>query len=133
MVPTFFSAPSWALMRSTVSSEAGVQEHRARSIERSRLNGKEVPLARHTPQCVVPPVLELKTRTHRKILNSAGDKHLIRGCESRHPGPDVDGQPSHVVSNQFALAGMESSPNLDPELAKAVPNSAGAPDSAART
>jgi hypothetical protein len=72
-----------------------------------------------------PLVLELKTRTHRKILNSAGDKHLIRGCESRHPGPDVDGQPSHVVSNQFALAGMESSPNLDPELAKAVPNSAG--------
>ncbi len=68
MVPTPFSAPFWALMRSMVSSEAGVQEHRARSIERSRLNGKEVPLARHTPQCVAPPVLELKTRTHRKIL-----------------------------------------------------------------
>jgi hypothetical protein len=51
----------------------------------------------------------------------------------RDPRGDVDCQAGEIVADEFALAGVNASPNLEAELVRLVPNLARAPDRARGT
>src|SRR6476661_6844650 len=73
-------------------------------------------------------IVELDARTGDEVAYGARDEHRAGCRERRHPGPDVDRQPSQLALHHFALAGVNAGPNLDAEISHSRDDRRRAPD-----
>ena len=61
-------------------------------------------------------VCELDSRADDEVLDGPRDQDLSGGGQGSHPGRDVDGQSSEVVTADFAFAGVEPGSRYNQKL-----------------
>ena len=71
-------------------------------------------------------VLELKPRSRYQAFDCARDEHFLRPRARCHSGPDMYGDPAYVFAKEFAFAGVQAGPDLQPKL----PNGFSSPNGA---
>ena len=60
-------------------------------------------------------LVELDSRARDEVFDRPRDQDLAGGGQGRHPGRDVDGEPSEVIPADLALAGVQTRPDLKAE------------------
>ena len=92
-----------------------------------RLQGaEEAPFAGHTFECVSTTIDELNARTGNQVPDGARDQHFVgpgSGCYSRS---DMHGDPADIVSDEFALAGVQPATDLKAQGAELLTHGTGA-------
>src|SRR5215207_3967980 len=83
----------------------------------SSSHGEHLPLAGHALQSWTAAVGEVDAGAGDEIADGTGDENLARVCDRGDARPDVHGDPGEVITAQLALTGVETGPNLEPEIA----------------
>ena len=77
------------------------------------IDRQQLPAAGHTTQLDAATVLEAGARADNQITHGARDEDVAGAGLAEDPRGDVDGEPPDVGVQQFALAGMDGSADLD--------------------
>ena len=94
--------------------------------------GEQFPGTRHAPERVLPLLREPDPRPDNEVLYGRGDKNLAGCCQHVDPGSNVNGQSTEIVTPPLTFAGMESCPDLYPELLRGLSDGCRAADATAR-
>ncbi len=97
------------------------------------LDRMQPPLARNTLERMNPPVLEAKLRAGHQIPHRSRDQDLTRAGLRGHTRPGVHDDSRQVLSLPLDLAGVDSAPNLQPQLPHRLADRPRAADRARRT
>jgi len=77
-----------------------------------------------------PSILEREARSGDQIPDRARNQHFAGVGEGRHASGDVDGDPSHVGSDELDLTRVASGPDRETEITHGAADRTSAPDSA---
>ena len=92
-----------------------------------------MPFAGNTLEGLAAAVAEAQPGARHQVLYGARHQHLARTGERRDARADVNGNPTDIVVDHFAFAGMEPSTDFDPKRPDLLGNGAGAADAARRS
>ena len=93
----------------------------------------ELPGAGHTTQLDAAAVLEAGARADDQVTDGPGDEDFAGAGLAEDPRRDVDGEPPDVGVQQFALAGVDASADLDAQCLGVSAQGLGAADGLRRT
>src|ERR1700720_1059601 len=79
------------------------------------LDCKYAPFTGNTLERLAAAVAEAQARARHQVLDGARHQHLARTGERRDARADVNRNTADIVADHFALAGMESGTDFDPE------------------
>src|SRR6266511_3454042 len=96
------------------------------------LHRVEPPLAWDALQVRDAAIAEPNAGPRDEVLDRARDEHFTRRRFGRHSRSDMHGDPSDLAVHDLALARVEPSANLQPEVSHGVTDRACAPDRARR-
>ncbi len=94
--------------------------------------GEQCPLAGYSLERVCATVLKRNAGSVHEILDCARHEHLTCLRKGSDPRPDVDGDSTDVVAPQFALASVQTTPNVDAQLRHSLGERGGASERAGR-
>ena len=97
---------------------------------RSHLRCVQTPLVQNALQRVEAAVREPQARAGHQVPHRARDQGLVRTREATYPGPDVNGDPAHLVAKHLTLASVDTDPNLDAQGVDALDRCASAANGA---
>lgn len=120
-------ASPYAFPEARASLRGGQEELLDDVIGDSR-QGVEPQLPRNTLERVPTAVLELEVRAPLRLPDRGRDEHLAGPRLGRHPGADVDGDPSHAAVRAFDLAHVDAAADLEPDFLHLVADGGGADD-----
>ena len=77
---------------------------------------EEFPLAGYAFEYVRAAIFEDNPRAVHQVLDGVGHEDLSGLRQGGDAGPDVDGDPSDVVTTQLTLAGVQAASNVDTQF-----------------
>ena len=92
------------------------------------IDRQELPGAGHAPQLDAAAVLEAGARADDQVTDGAGDQDVAGAGVAADPRRDVYGDPPDVGVEQFALAGVDASADLDAQCLGVIAQGIGAAD-----
>ena len=92
------------------------------------IDRQELPGAGHATQLDAAAVLEARARTDDQVTHGARDKDFACAGQTTDPRCDVYGDTPDVGVQQFALAGVDASADLDAQCLGVSAHGLGAPD-----
>src|SRR6201987_4095624 len=97
------------------------------------IDGKQLPDTGHTAHLDAAPLLEARARTDDQVTHGARDEDLAGTGLAKDPRRDVYGNSPDVSVDQFALAGVDASADLDAQRLGVSAQGLGAADRLRRT
>ena len=94
---------------------------------------EQAPWLRYSFEVVLAAILEPKVRAGDEILHRARHEHLARSGKGRDACPDRDCDSGDLAVGYLALAGMQTRPDCDLELAERVADRRSGANGASRT
>jgi len=85
------------------------------SVNSSSFDCENTPFAGDALEGLVAAIAEAQARPGNKVLDRARHQHLARTGKRRDARADVNRNTADIVADHFALAGMESGTDFDPE------------------
>src|SRR5438445_9874419 len=91
-------------------------------------DGVQLPLAGNAFQFVRSAFLELDSRACDEVFAGSGAQDFPRGSFRGHASAGVDRDAGWLVAHEFALAGVQPAPKLEPERVHGIPDRTRTPD-----